>query len=343
MKDFKYSLIGFFGFVLVTGFNVSIGIVVYSYIEDRSEWLISILIIILILLSAAICSVIDYFRRKIMISRPLQEILDATKLLSRGNFNIRLIPSHGYSYQDEFDLIKEDLNKMAKELSKSELLKNDFIANVSHEIKTPLAVINNYAKLLNDSNLDSDTRKKYLSNLQKTCNKLSNLVSNILKLNKLENQKLLREFKKFNLSDLIISQILQFEEVIDNKEIDLICDIEEDLFINSEPSYLEIVFNNLLSNAIKFTNKNGMIKVSLIKLNDDYIIKFIDSGCGMDKETGAHIFDNFYQGDTSHSKEGNGLGLALVKQVIDILGGKIKVESELGVGTTFIVTIREVR
>ena len=121
---------------------------------------------------------------------------------------------------------------------------------------------------------------------------------------------------------------------------ELECDIEEDLFINSEQSYLELVFNNLISNAIKFTDNKGIIGISLKKINDEYIIKIKDNGCGMDSETGAHIFDKFYQGDTSHSKEGNGLGLALVKKVIDILGGSIDVESEANVGTTFTISIK---
>ena len=125
--------------------------------------------------------------------------------------------------------------------------------------------------------------------------------------------------------------------------MNLECDIEEDLYINSEESYLELIWNNLISNAIKFTENNGKINISLKKINEDYIVKVKDSGCGMDKNTGEHIFDKFYQGDTSHSKEGNGLGLALVKKVIDVLGGTISVESEVNVGTTFVVTIKEVK
>ena len=231
---------------------------------------------------------------------------------------------------------------MANELSKSEVLKNDFIANVSHEIKTPLAVIQNYAKALKNPSLDSETKEKYISNLVEACQKLNGLITNILKLNKLENQKLLPEIKEFNLSELLANQVLQFESLIEKKEIDLVCEIEEDLFIKSEESYLEIIFNNLMSNAIKFSNPKGMIYVGLKKEKQNYHITFKDSGCGMDKETGKHIFDKFYQGDTSRSKEGNGLGLALVKRVIDIIGGSIHVTSQIGEGTEFIITIRGV-
>lgn len=342
MKKLFYNLAGFFGFLSVTTFDVSIAVVVYSYIKNLNEFQIAIILICLIVFNAFLCTIFDYFRRKMMIDRPLKEILNATKQMTKGNFNINLIPKHSSDYYDEFDSIKVDLNKMAKELSKSEILKNDFIANVSHEIKTPLSIINMYAQILENNNLTEEERKKNIKSLKKACKRLSTLVENILKLNKLENQKILPNIKEINLSELLISQVLNFEELIEKKDIKLVCSIEEDLYINSEESYLEIVFNNLMSNAVKFTNENGKIEVSLKKVNDEYIISFKDNGCGMDNDTGRHIFDKFYQGETSHSKEGNGLGLALVKRVIDSLGGKIEVESELNKGTTFTITIKEI-
>lgn len=341
MRKFLYSLFGFFGFLIVTTFNISIGIIVYSLIEEQNNLIIGLLILGVIILSAILCSLIDYVRRRIMIERPLREILFATKQMTKGNFKIRLIPNHSYKYYDEFDYIKEDLNNMAKELSKNEVLKKDFIAGVSHEIKTPLAVIQNYAKVLNSEELDENTKKQYLKSLQESCGKLNQLVMNILKLNKLENQNLLLQFSTFNLSELLTEQIIRYVDLVEQKNIKLVCDIEENLYINSEESYLEIIFNNLMSNAIKFTDK-GEINISLKKKAEEYIITFKDTGCGMNKETGKYIFEKFYQGDTSHHKEGNGLGLALVKKVIDVLGGSISVESELGKGTIFIVTIKEI-
>ena len=341
MNSFKETLIGFICFLFTIAFNVGLGIIVYTQIENKSKLLIAIIIFIVIIFSAIICSIIDYIRRKIMIGKPLKEILHATELMARGNFNIQLIPIHSYQEYDEFDLIKYDLNKMAKELSKNEMLKNDFISNVSHEIKTPISVIQSYAKALQSDSLEENTRKKYLLNLQESCKKISNLVTNILKINKLENQKLMPSINKFNLSESLTNQILQYEELIEEKNIKLECDIEENVYINSEESYLELIWNNLINNAIKFTDKNGIINVYLRKINDDYIVKVKDNGCGMDSSTGEHIFDKFYQGDTSHSNKGNGLGLALVKKVIDVLGGTISVESEVGVGSTFTVIIKE--
>lgn len=342
MRRFKYTIIGFFGFALSASINVTLGFGVYTLVQDFDNWIIAIVIIGAILTSALLCSIIDYIRRKLTIEKPLKEILDATEMMARGNFKIKLTPNHTYKYYDEYDIIKDDLNNMANELSKSEVLKNDFIANVSHEIKTPLSVIQSYAKALTDEKITQEQRNKYLENLQYSCKKLSNLITNILKLNKLENHNLLPDIKRFNLSELVIEQIVQFEELVDKKNINLNCDIEENLFINSEGSYIQLIVNNLISNAIKFTNYHGNIELTLKKDNEkNFILIVRDDGCGMSKETGQHIFDKFYQGDTSHSKEGNGLGLSLVKKVIDILGGKIEVNSEINVGTTFKVTLKE--
>lgn len=340
MRNFKYTFYGFICFFLTVGFNVGLGMGIYSLTESRGKFVTGIFMFAVVFLSATVCTILDVIRRRIMIGRPLKEILHATELMAKGNFKIRLIPHHVYQDYDEFDLIKDDLNKMAKELSKSEVLKTDFISNVSHEIKSPLSVIQSYAVALNDDKLDKATKKKYLNNLQETCKKLSNLVTNILKLNKLENNKLTPEIKRFNLSESLTNQILQYEDLIEKKKLELDCNIEQDLYIESEESYLELIWNNLINNAIKFTNQ-GKISISLKKENGEYIVVVSDTGCGMDKETGSHIFDKFYQGDSSHSKEGNGLGLALVKKVIDVLGGTIKVESEVGVGTTFTVSIKE--
>lgn len=343
MKKFSYLIYGFLGFTLVTGFNVSIGVLIYSQVVDEENYKVAILLIGVILVNALFCSIIDVVRRKIMISKPVDEILDATNKLKKGNFNINLVTNHTYQEFDEFDIIKNDLNKVAKELARSEILKNDFIANLSHEIKTPLSVIKNYAKVLEDESISSEERKKYLHNLQEATKKLNALVTNILKLNKLEHQTLELEITNFNVSELLTEQILQFESLIATKDLKLEIDIEEDIYINSEQSYLEIIFNNLISNAIKFTNPNGTITITLKKKNNEYIFTFCDTGCGMDSETGMHIFDKFYQGDTSHAKEGNGLGLALVKRVIDLLGGEISVESEKGVGTTFKIIVKEIQ
>ena len=229
---------------------------------------------------------------------------------------------------------------MTAELSKNELLKNDFISNVSHEIKTPLSVIQNYARVLQSEKLSKDKRDEYLKGLVTQTKKLSDLISNILKLNKLENQKIVPEIEEIDLAELLRTCTLSFEELLESKNIKLNCNIDE-MKIISSASLLEIVFNNLISNAIKFTDREGKITISLKSEGDYAVVRVKDSGCGISQEVGEHIFDKFYQGDSSHSNEGNGLGLAMVKKVIDLIGGEISVESKVGVGSTFIIKLKK--
>ncbi len=340
MKNNKNLLIGFIIVFFTLCFSFGILLFFYTLVESKKFLIKFIVITLVILLTSVIFVVIDTIRKKYTVDKYVEEILSATKKMTKGDFNIKLNPNHSFNNFTTYDLIKNDLNILAIELSKNEILKNDFISNVSHEIKTPLSVIQNYARALENPKLDDETRKKYLVYLQNACKKLSNLINNILKLNKLENQEIFPDYKVFNLSESIINQILQYENLIEDKDLELICNIEENIMINSEESYLELIWNNLISNAIKFTDK-GSITIKLKRINKDIIFTIKDTGCGIDKEIGSHIFDKFYQGDSSHNKEGNGLGLALVKKVIDKLGGTISINSEKNVGTEFTVVIKE--
>ena len=337
-KSRRQQLWGYLFFFLTTIFIVTTSFVTYEIVKRQSPQIISIALIITSLEISLLLTFADVIRRKIMIERPLKEILKATEKIASGDFSVRLEPKHPYGSYDEYDLIKEYLNIMASDLSKSEILKSDFISNVSHEIKTPVAVIKNYSVLLEKEN-DPEKRAQYRRELVRASNRLSNLVGNILKLNKLENQELIVEKKAFRLDGALEEAIVAFESQIEKKELEIECDLEEISIVSSE-SHLEIVWNNLISNAIKFTEKGGKVGVSCKWVDGMATVEISDTGCGIDSETGKHIFDKFYQGDTSHSGEGNGLGLALVKKVIDTLGGEISVKSELGKGTTFTVRLK---
>ena len=337
-KSRRQQLWGYLFFFLTTIFIVTTSFVTYEIVKRQSPQIISIALIITSLEISLLLTFADVIRRKIMIERPLKEILKATEQIASGDFSVRLEPKHPYGSYDEYDLIKEYLNIMASDLSKSEMLKSDFISNVSHEIKTPVAVIKNYSLLLEKEN-DPEKRAQYRRELVRASNRLSNLVGNILKLNKLENQELIVEKKAFRLDGALEEAIVAFESQIEKKELELECDLEEISIVSSE-SHLEIVWNNLISNAIKFTEKGGKVGVSCKWVDGMATVEISDTGCGIDAETGKHIFDKFYQGDTSHSGEGNGLGLALVKRVIDTLGGEISVKSEIGKGTTFTVRLK---
>ena len=296
---------------------------------------------LVVIILATFCTVFDWIRRKITVERPTKKILKATEKIAEGDFTTRLEITHEYSKYNEYDLIMENLNKMAIELQKNEVLKTDFISNVSHEIKTPLAVIQNYSTLLQDETLDSETRKNYSKTLISASKRITDLITNILKLNKLENQEIQEKHEAFNLTEALAENVVEFETIIEKKNLELNCDFDE-VAIFSSKSLLEIVWNNLISNAIKFTPDGGKIDITLKRKDKNVEIKVIDTGCGMTSETGAKIFEKFYQGDTSHSSAGNGLGLALVKKVIDILGGEIAVQSEINKGSTFTIILKDV-
>lgn len=234
-------------------------------------------------------------------------------------------------------LRRANIEKMAEELSKSEILRGDFIANVSHEMKTPLAVIRNYAAALADEK-DESVRREYAQTLVSESRRLDKLVTNVLRLSKLENQEIFPEKKKAQLGEEVRKCLLDFLGALEQKEIELVCNID-DMEIYSDADFLNVIWSNLISNAVKFTPAGGKIVVSLKEREGFAVLKVRDTGCGMNAETGARIFDKFYQGDRSHAVEGNGLGLALVKKTIDILGGEIAVESELGKGSEFTVKI----
>lgn len=337
-----FSIIGSSIFFLIIGITSVCAILIYnSVIADYGRRSPAMFFSVAgsIILGSIICSVIDLFRRKYMVDIPTQKILDATSRIARGDFNINLEITHSHKKFNQYDAIMENINIMSRELSKNEVLKTNFISNVSHEIKTPLSVIQNYVMLLQKEKLSKEEKQKYLRELVIATKRLSNLITNILKLNKLENQQLMPEIVEFNLGEELRLSILQHEELIDNKNINLVCNIE-DITISSARDLLQLVWNNLISNAIKFTNEGGTITIE-VKQQDGYaVVKVSDSGIGISKEVGKHIFEKFYQGDTSHASEGNGLGLALVKEVIDILGGEIEVESELNVGTCFTIKLK---
>ncbi len=294
-----------------------------------------------VLLLSLICTVIDSFRRKNTIERPVKRILEATHRITRGDFTARIEPIHTDKHQNEFDVIISDFNKMAEEISGIETFRTDFIANVSHEIKTPISVIHNYATILQTPGLPEEKRMEYAKTMSDASARLADLITNILKLSKLENQQIFPEYQEFNLTEQICECLIGFEEVWEEKHIELDTELDEDVIIKSDDQLLTLVWNNLLSNAMKFTDKGGMVKVAL-KDKDDYVeVTIADSGCGMTPEAGKHIFEKFYQADKSHATKGNGLGLALVKRVVDIIGGEISVESALGKGSRFTVRIKK--
>lgn len=231
---------------------------------------------------------------------------------------------------------------MAEELGSLETLRADFVANVSHEMKTSLAVMQNYGTLLQTDNLPKDKRVEYAKGVTDGSRRMAEMMTNILKLNRLENQQIYPKTSEFDLGEQLCECLLQFENVWEKANIEIETNIAEDVKVKADAQLLGHVWNNLFSNAFKFTPAGGTVTVTMSATEHHAIVKVTDTGCGMTAEVSAHIFEKFYQGDTSHATGGNGLGLALVKRVIDIMQGEIGVESAVGTGTTFTVKIRRV-
>lgn len=289
---------------------------------------------------AAIYSWIATVSIRFRYEKPMRKISNATRQVASGDFSVQLHPQHGESSLDYMDVAFLDFNKMVQELSSIEILKNDFVSNVSHEIKTPLAVIQNYATLLQSDALTKEQHKEYSQVIFGAAEQLSVLVTNVLRLSKLENQTITQIPKAYDVCGQLDDCILSFADQLEQKQIDFSAETEDKAMVMADESLVEIIWNNLLSNAIKFTKPGGKITLTQTSNNDSIIVSLRDNGCGMDEETVKHIFEKFYQGDTSHRQQGNGLGLALVKRVIDLIGGEIAVTSELHKGTTFTVIIR---
>lgn len=293
-----------------------------------------------VLLITFVSASIDYVRRKLMVDRPVKQIMDALDQVMQGDFTVRIPPVKEFAGETGFNEIINAINAMTAELEGTETLRTDFIANVSHELKTPLAVMGNYATMLQKPEISEESRIEYAKAISHSSRRLAALITNILKLNKLENQQIFPQPQEFDLGEQLCQCMLAFENAWEKKNLEIETDIAEDVRIKSDPELLSLVWNNLISNAVKFTPEGGTIGVVLNADEKNVIVSVKDTGCGISPEVGKHIFEKFYQGDTSHATQGNGLGLALVKRVVDILQGEISVQSTPGQGSTFTVRIR---
>lgn len=270
---------------------------------------------------------------------PVQRLAKAAQQVAEGDFSIYVPTMHTAENKDYLDRLIDDFNKMVAELGSMETLKADFFANVSHEFKTPLAGIQNNAMLLQRKNISEKEQWECADAIVESTRRLSDLISNMLKLNKLEKQTIVPKAEPYDLCEQLCECVIQFDGIMEKKEIEFEADLEDQAVIAADESLMELVWNNLLSNAIKFTPDGGSIVLHQHTDADGIIVSVSDTGCGMDSETQKKIFEKFYQGDTSHATEGNGLGLALVLRVLYLLDCQISVQSELGKGSVFTVHI----
>lgn len=265
---------------------------------------------------------------------PLRLLADSMEQVAAGDFSVRLPEDNPGLWMHDVNV---NFNKMVTELRSTELLQSDFIQNVSHEIKTPLAAMDGYATLLLSTELNSEQRQ-YASRISASCQKLSSLTGNILLLSKLENQQIVSEKTNFSLDEQIRQVILSAEPLWNARSQNIDLELPEVTYYGREDLIWQI-WGNLLSNAIKFTPQGGVISVRISEDQETVCVSIQDTGVGMTEDVLAHIFDKFYQAEGSRSTHGNGLGLSLVKKIVDLCNGEILVESEPDIGSTFTVVL----
>lgn len=311
--------------VVLTAVNMDL----FKYMEFNLAFSMSVAV----LLSLIIGSAITYLVGK-QILMPLLKLNQASKEIAGGNFHIKLQTSTPIR---EIKEIYANFNQMAAELASIELMRNDFIAQFSHEFKTPLASIEGYASLLQDETLSKEDRRQYVRMILDSSSQLSSLSASILKLSKLENQDIVTEKTLYRLDEQLRQALLYFEKEWTLKNLELKLELPQTMFYQNQKLMMQI-WLNLLSNAIKFTPPNGRIKVALLKREKEISVSVKDSGIGMEEQVQRHIFDKFYQGDSSRSENGNGLGLAVVARIVKMGNGRIEVTSTPGEGSEFVVS-----
>lgn len=265
--------------------------------------------------------------------KPVHRVNKAMKQVSKGDFSIRV--DDGNCVGEIRELV-QSYNHMAEELSGIEMFRTDFINNFSHEFKTPIVSIRGFAKQLERDDLTDEQRREYTRIIVTESERLANMSANVLLLTKLENQQIITDKTVYALDEQLRSCILLMEKQWSEKNLDLRLDLDELQYEGNE-EMMSHIWVNLISNAIKFSPEGGVLEVSCMRVQDFIIVHVRDEGQGMDVATQARIFEKFYQGDSAHATEGNGLGLSLVKRIVDLCQGKITVNSAPGQGTTFSV------
>lgn len=338
IHSFRFTMIGtFFLIMLVSG--ILIGGLVSAVVLTIPESISGISPLTLILVSLPGSILLGTFLSIIvskLVLRPLDDMILATKEVAKGNFDVE-VPIR-YEKNQFANLIKS-FNAMTRELSGIEIFRNDFINNFSHEFKTPLSTIRGFARELKNPDLTDEERAEYIEIIISSCDRLTEMSSSVLLLSKLENQQFITGRVPCDLAEQLRDSILMLEQLWEKKNIELRLELDE-ITYSCDPESLSHVWQNLLSNAIKYCPDNGgVIEISCSEQEKYVIVSITDNGIGMDDDTISHIFEKFYQGDTSHKAEGNGLGLALAARIVKLYGGRIEVDSKPDVGSCFRVLL----
>lgn len=298
---------------------------------------------ILFFLWITVCTIVAnliLYSKMHKVFRSVQTLSEATDVVAKGDFNVQ-VKVDEHLHISEIEDMCASFNQMVKELGTMETLRDDFVANVSHEMKTPVAAIDGYASLLQDPSLTEEERRQHLESILYNCRRLTALTGNILMLSRLDNGTMNLKKEPFRLDEQIRKVVLSMEEEWTEKNMELDIELDPVTYVGDEDLIYHI-WTNLISNAIKFSNPGGLLQ---IRLEDNpsetgvVCATIRDTGIGLTSEQMTHMYDKFYQGDKSHGKQGNGLGLALVRQIADLLHISISAKSKRGQGTTFILEL----
>ncbi len=312
--------------------GIALAIAYRMGVFDRPIPLFGTVVVLIMFVIVGMIEAAIIFRKTL---RTVSTINNAMNEVANGNFDVRINDEY---FIDEMQSMAQSFNKMAHQLGSSEMFRSDFVANVSHEFKTPLAAIEGYATLLQDETLTLQERDEYIRRITDTTRNLSEMTGNILYLSRIENQEINPQGVEFELDEQIREVILELESSWSEKQLEL--NIELDSVRCTAPAHmLRHVWLNLLQNAIRYTPDGGCVDVRLAIEGERAMFSVTDNGIGMSDETKQHIFEKFYKADKSRSSQGNGLGLALVKRIVDAVGGDIRVESELDMGSVFTVSV----
>ena len=270
---------------------------------------------------------------------PIMRLIDATHQVARGDFSVRVEIG---DTREEVSSLLQSFNSMTQQLGAMEIFRNDFINSFSHEFRTPIVSIRGFAKQLQREDLTEAQRKEYAAIIVAESERLSKLSTNILRLSSLENREILTDMTHFRLDEQLRVDILLLEKEWEAKQLEMNVDLEEITWLGNA-DLLSQAWLNLIGNAIKFTPEKGRITVTLRSENGCAVVRVADTGIGMDADALQHLYDKFFQADTSHHFEGNGLGMALVKRIVELSHGSIHCDSAPGKGTSFTVTLTPVK
>lgn len=327
MQSFVIITTAVLSFMFMTWFVTDVFNVTDTYTAAGYEALGTLVIFTIVLVPL---NTVMYRRRQ----KEIVTLSDGIRSVAGGNYTTRIDSSKG----GQMTHVYEDFNKMCAELASVQILRNDFINSYSHEFKTPIASINGFASLLMEKELPESEQKKYLEIIVEESARLSKLASNTILLSKLSSQQIVTDTEKYDLSEQLRQCAIILSKSWLDKKIEFNGEFPAAMFVGNR-ELMQHLWLNILSNAVKYTPTGGEITAEVIPQDDSIIVQITDTGEGMSRETLEHLFDPYYQGDASHSRQGLGLGLSIAKRIVELCSGTIAVQSELGAGSHFTVTL----